>query len=258
MRSRNSSFKSTVIVALLTALLTFAAAATQTATAAPSAAFNAFTLDSYQPGATNLKTLVLMVRFADDPSDPAQLPVQLSQQKDVVFTQTASVHAFFLESSWNELGLQGIVAPDGDVAGYYSTGINKPTCSTSTISQSTTAPVDVAAAAAGYDPANYDRIVYVLPTCNTAQSFSLEGTKRVWILGGSWSNAPVIAHELQHQFAVDGLTLGHANAISCVDSGTGLPAALGTSCSRSGYNDLTDVMGQPNFPHISSTFVRMG
>ncbi len=91
---------------------------------------------------------------------------------------------------------------------------------------------NAAAAAAGYDVASYDRVVYLLPADSacliSGAGFGDPITRTVTLFGSLW--AGIVAHELGHTFA-----MGHAGAVICGDPKK--------PCARDPYGSPWDLMG---------------
>lgn len=139
-------------------------------------------------------------------------PFAIEDVRSVVFSET---DAFMRESSFGQTWLTGDVTP-------WLPAFNRRIgCETSLIREVSRA----AAAEAGFDPARYNRFVYLFPrtTCPFAGMASAEN---VW-LNGSLSRK-LVAHELGHTYG-----LGHANTWDCT-SGT---------CTVVEYGDPYDTMG---------------
>ena len=125
------------------------------------------------------------------------------------------VDAFFRASSFGRVSFRSTVTPwirAYDVA---------PACNPLTIAY----PADDAARAAGYDPAAYDRIVYLFPETACAWAGSRWGKRA--LLNGTLTVANT-AHELGHTFG-----LPHAQAWSCDPR----------PCGVVNYGDPYDTMG---------------
>jgi len=141
--------------------------------------------------------------------------------QNVMFGATGSVAAFYAEGSY------GLTTHTGSITPWLTVSSNKPTtCDISSYSQARTL-----AKSAGYDPANYNLVVYVFPRipCGWAGLGSVGGQ-------GAWINQAlstyVVSHELGHNYG-----LLHAHSWDCGAT------AIGPTCTRSEYGDPFDTMG---------------
>ena len=104
-----------------------------------------------------------------------------------------------------------------------------PVCNTEAATIALPSKLAPLAQAAGYDPASYDRVLYLFPesNCPYPGSYQVNG-----ILLNGEINAPLVVHELGHSFG-----MGHAGAVACVLSHTK------RFCREYVYGDPWDVMG---------------
>jgi PKD domain/Gametolysin peptidase M11 len=175
------------------------------------------------------RALVILVNFADDTSQPYSVP----QAQSTVFTGAASVADYFEEISYGQTSLSG------DVAGWYTLAITKPTtCNTSAIRSG----AEAAAQGAGYVLSNYQFRSYVfprVPACSWAGLASVRGSS-------SWINQAlsvfVSGHEFGHNYGVL-----HAHSFDCG------AVPFGPTCTRSEYGDPFDIMGG-NTRHMQAPF----
>jgi len=173
--------------------------------------------------------LVILVNFADDTSQPYSVP----QAQNTAFTGAGSVADYFEEVSFGETSLSG------DVAGWYTLAINKPTTCDITAIRS---GAEAAAQGAGYVLSSYQFRSYVfprVPACSWAGLASVRGSS-------SWINQAlsvfVSGHEFGHNYGVL-----HAHSLDCG------AVPFGPSCTRSEYGDPFDIMGG-NTRHMQAPF----
>jgi hypothetical protein len=151
------------------------------------------------------RILVALVTWGPQPFGPVDV-------RRIVFDET---DALYRSMSYGKVSLTGTVTPwlkafDGPVA-----------CNLPNIR----AAASAAALAAGFDPAKYDRVVYVHPAAGCPWSgVTLAAT--VFLNGAVTTH--LVAHELGHSFG-----LGHANLTDCKRHG----------CGALEYGDPYDTMG---------------
>lgn len=165
------------------------------------------------------KVLVILLNFTDDTTQP----YTVTQARNTVFGASGSVAAFYAEGSY------GATTLSGDIAGWYTAPIAKPTtCDISAVQTQ----AQNAATAAGYNRASYDLEVYVFPKISACgwSGLAYVGWSGAWI--NQALSTYVAAHELGHNYG-----LLHAHSWSC---GT---TVLGSSCTRGEYGDRFDTMG---------------
>jgi hypothetical protein len=168
------------------------------------------------------RTLVLLVNYADDRSEP----VTVAQLQTAVFTQT---DAFFRENSYGQTFLAG------EVHGWFPLAINRGSVDPFTEAEL----AEQQAIAAGIDVASFSRIVLYQTSGPNSASGGFAGLGTV---GGnpsySWlTGVPavaLIAHELGHNFG-----LMHANRFEC-----GAGVVVSPTCPVVEYGDPYDTMGQ--------------
>lgn len=168
-------------------------------------------------GAQN--TLVMLVNFQDNPTQP----YTPATAQSVVFTTTSN---FDMENSFQQTWLTG------DVAGWFTIGLNSTNCDTSSIASAAQA----AAKAAGYNLGAYSRYVYAFPqtsACNFWGWSTVGGNPSQSWINGSFQ-LKVVGHELGHGFG-----LYHSHALNC---GT---TVIGPNCTVVEYGDSIDIMGNP-------------
>jgi hypothetical protein len=180
------------------------------------------------------KTLVILVSFADDVTQPF---TQATAQS-TVFGTTSN---YDYENSYQQTTLAGDVTPWVRIA-TKSTDAN---CPYSTIASQ----ADQAATAAGYALSNYSRKVYAFyaqSSCSWWGLGSVGGNpSQAWIQSKWGFTLPVIGHEMGHNFG-----LYHAHSLDCgavsLDGNT-------ANCAASEYGDIFDMMGSSNnTPHFNA------
>ena len=185
------------------------------------------TVAALAPGAKTVA--VVLLNFTDDQSQPWTV----DQARQVLFTGTTSVNAYYQDAS------DGQVSVTGDVFGYVTVTKDNVGCDWSQWG----ADARAAALAAGAPLGNYTYTVYAWPRtslCGWAGLGYLPGTSS-YIDG--YLDTRVVGHELGHNFGVH-----HASSLSCVTS-TGAPAALGGTCTASEYGDPYSIMGSSTRLH---------
>jgi Gametolysin peptidase M11 len=151
------------------------------------------------------RILVALVSWGPQPFAPGDV-------RTVVFDQ---VDAFYRATSYGKVSLTGTVTP-------WLHAFNNPVrCNLPQVK----ADGSAAALAAGYDPAKYDRVVFVHPEQDCPWS-GVTQAATVFLNGAV--TAYLVAHELGHSFG-----LGHANLTDCKRHG----------CGALEYGDPYDTMG---------------
>jgi Gametolysin peptidase M11/NPCBM-associated, NEW3 domain of alpha-galactosidase len=163
------------------------------------------------------KTLVLLVNFQDNPSQP----YTTAYAEDVIFNQTSHFH---LENSYGQTWLEG------DVRGWFTLPISGAACDFNAIYFA----ARQAATANGIDLTAYNRFIYAFPDTSSCGWWGL-GTvggnpSHAWINGSL--QVRVVGHETGHN-----LGLFHSHALECG------AAAIGTGCTPVEYGDTVDIMG---------------
>lgn len=162
------------------------------------------------------RALVVLVNFSDAPAEP----YSVATAQNIIFQE---VNNFFLENSFNKVGLSG------DVYGWYTIQLTSNTCSPFEIRDA----ANTAAAAHGVDLSSYAHFIYAFP--QNACGFSGSGT-----IGGTptymWINGPPTARVIAHEFGHN-LGLYHSHSWECG------PTSISGTCSSQEYGDTFDVMG---------------
>ena len=161
------------------------------------------------------KTLMILVNFSDNPDQP-WTP---AQGQDLFNT----LDAYIRENSAGRTWLTG------GVAGWYTIALSSTVCDSYTLRNQ----AQGAAMQAGYNMANYDRLIYVFPknACGYAGSGSVGGKPT-----DAFINAEFTLHNLAHEFGHN-LGLDHAHALDCGAT------TLGSTCDSIVYGDTLDVLG---------------
>ncbi|HEV8117909.1 MAG TPA: hypothetical protein VGQ32_05250, partial [Thermoanaerobaculia bacterium] len=180
------------------------------------------------------KAIAIFVNFLDDTSQPYTVADGISTMFD-----SSSVASYWAEASF------GNTTMTGDIAGWYTIPINKPTTCDSTDWSAIRDGARNAATQGGWTLSNYQFEIYVFPkisACSWAGLGSVAGP-------GAWINQAfsvrTTAHELGHNYG-----LLHAHSLDC---GT---AVIGGTCADHGdsaheYGDIHDVMGK-NLRHVNA------
>jgi M6 family metalloprotease-like protein len=173
------------------------------------------------------KTLVMLVNFQDNPTQP----YTLDYARSVVFGTTSN---FYLENSYQQAWLTG------DVFGWYTVPLASTTCDSGGIATY----AEAAATAAGVNLSAYTHRVYAFP--NAACAFGGAATvggnpSRAWINGSGNMSLGTVGHELGHN-----LGLLHSHSFFC--DGTTMTG----TCTTLEYGDGLDIMGWSNSGHFNA------
>ena len=180
------------------------------------------------------KAIAILVNFLDDTSQPYTIADGISTMFD-----SSSVASYWAEASFGQTSITG------DVVGWYTLNINKPTTCDSNDWSAISTGAENAAAQAGWTLSNYQFKVYVFPkisACSWAGLGSVGGP-------GAWINQAfsvrTTAHEIGHNWG-----LLHAHSLDCG------AAVIGGTCADDGdsaheYGDIHDVMGK-NLRHVNA------
>ncbi len=179
------------------------------------------------------RVLVILVNFTNDTSLNG---TTVTNAQNLFFGAGSSVARLYNEASY------GLVSMTGDVALVTATVVKPTTCATGTIqSQGNTQ-----AAAAGYNLASYNFVLWVFPGIGACgwNGLGYVGGSGAWINGTGSMGLLVAAHELGHNFGVY-----HAHSWDC-----GAVPIAPSGCSRSEYGDRFDVMGNSRAGHFNAQF----
>jgi hypothetical protein len=173
------------------------------------------------------QVLVVLLKFTDTATEPfTQASIQ-----STMFTGAQSAAGFYREASYQKHQLAGVVTPwvRARFAAPATCDYNKIQTEGNYLAQQ-----------AGYNPANYQRVVYVFPRMSACGWWGLGGGNRAWVNGNP--QVLVFAHELGHTFGLD-----HASSLDC-----GAAVISETACTRSEYGDAYSVMGAARASHFTA------
>lgn len=188
-------------------------------------------------GVANRNILAMRILLSDN----ANQGYSDSETNGVLFNYSYSAKAFHSKSSYGLVNLYGTLTPYIRVPKSMSEACNDL--------GGLSSAADSAAAAAGYNLADYQHIIYLLPKPSISCTWYYMGTvgstawdnnqQRVWYFGNqsnatSANNASLFSHELGHN-----LGMHHANTLSC----GGSTISDYSNCSVAEYGDRFDTMG---------------
>ncbi len=188
------------------------------------------TLAAGPNGLGTKRVAVIMFNWADNPVQP----FTAAQVREQIFTSPTSTNAFFAEISFRQLAIAGFQRADGDVFGWYTLPITGAAWDKNVPSR--VPELNRAAAANGFNAANFDVIVYMhnaIPGAWGGQAFGGADRKGLELNGLNRVNA---AHEILHILGLD-----HANGLRCTELGARVPVA--DTFSSVGYGDPFDIQG---------------
>lgn len=193
------------------------------------------------------KVLVVLFNFTNNQIQP----VSVEQARERVFTGATSANNYFKEASYHRYELTGIQRPDGDVVGWLTIPYTNQYCNI-LYGGLWTQAADTMARDKGYEPNEYNSVLYVFPSvCGNSAARAELGTigdnttiRRAWFFSQFRENT--IIHELGHN-----LGLNHANGLRC--SGTGIP----NDCENVEYGDPFDMMGNQALPIFFNNYFRL-
>ena len=187
--------------------------------------------------------------------DKALQPLTAMDAKSLVFAPTQSVNEYFLETSFGDTGLRGVVDPAGDVYGWYTINASyNDACNAGAWASA----ARVAAAADGFLDSNYDNVVHAMPKATNCEWAGMAefGGKYSWVardtvpldLGNhvrAWRGT--VAHELGHNFS-----LSHAGTWTC--TANGVTVAISSSCTLLDYGDPFSSLGMGKYERQYNSF----
>lgn len=177
--------------------------------------------------------LVVMANF----SNTVAPGFTAAQAQQVMTSNATSVAKFYNEASFGQHQLAVTVTSAWITLSYAA-----PTCVDADLNGFTTA-ANTAARGAGYEPANYEFVVYLFAPLSCGWSgLAYIGTPKLAYINGPGSFATqVVGHEMGHNFG-----LLHAGSLRC--TGT----SIGGSCSVAEYGDVFDTMGNQHAGHFNA------
>jgi Gametolysin peptidase M11 len=187
------------------------------------------------------KILFILANFTNDQSQT----MTHAQVRAGLFEDPDSVDKLFRAASSGRYGLTGIQNPNGDVVGWVTIPFTNQNCESLMFGQWSDA-ADNAARAAGFEPNNYNSVLYVFPptpACSLTYLGTLgdpgsQATQRSWYQAKTMGFpflSKAIAHEIGHNMG-----LHHSSAYRC--SGPNIPA----DCQSTEYGDPACLMSAAN------------
>lgn len=185
------------------------------------------------------KVAVILFDFVNN----HQRPFTSAQIKNSIFTDTASVNAFYKENSFNLINLVGKNSSQGDVYDWVTIDMPDYPCRPWQWSDA----VKEKLTNAGYDISGYDNYIYAFspvqrdPTdpqnsCWWGGIGVQQGDTSFWNLRYT-SALFIVGHELGHNFGVQ-----HANSYTCLNENNAR-VSISDDCTINSYKDPFTIMG---------------
>lgn len=176
------------------------------------------------------KTVVLMVNFADNASEP----FSQQQLKESLYYAPNSTNNFYVQQSNGAVFLTGSSTNVPDIYGWMQTSGNMASCDYKSLSQSARDTANQN----GINLSPYNHVIILFPhsnACSWAGLASMPGNT-IWLNG--YINPKVITHEMGHNFGAS-----HASSLFCTLKDSPQQTNLSSDCRTSEYGDRYDVMG---------------
>ena len=187
-------------------------------------------------------------------ADLATQPITTDEIRAQLFTGAQSAKAYYLDTFYGWMTLEGLADPNGDVFGYYTIPSNSSPCN----QQQWGTDARAAALAAGVDLTRYDHVVHFFPRTSACSwggyGQSSGGTmsptgnfnygRYTWV--NSDNPGSVTNHEFGHNFR-----MSHSSTNNCTDA-SGARVTFGPNCTLNEYGSRFDVMGSNNFRHSNA------
>lgn len=197
--------------------------------------------------AASVSTKKVAVVLYDFRNSGARQLTPAEVQEEVFGTTTPSVRGFLAETSFGQLGIQGLNGSTGDVFGWVQIeALTTDACDYAAWGQQ----ARVLAAAQGFQDSAYDQVVHVMPksTCRFGGVAYMPG-KYSWTVLRDVADPAVVRHGLRsvtaHEYGHN-LGIHHAGSYTCTGA-DGRPVQISGSCTLSEYGDPFSVLGMsPN------------
>lgn len=189
--------------------------------------------------ATTKKVAVILVNFADNPNQP----FTQEQARQVVFTNSDSVSAYFKEVSFDTINLVGKLRSDGDVFGWYTipSSTAPPSIRNQCDFSNWMVVADNLARTAGVYLTGYDQSIYIFQAeyCGGGLAYGSSISSTSGNLDFLQREVrSILIHELGHNFGS-----GHANSYHCYDANENRVTVSSVCRIQYEYGDPFDVMG---------------